>query len=152
MRVDQSGLDFIKEHEGVRQKVYLDAVGKPTVGVGHLVLPQDNLKVGDVITNERVDQLLRQDIKIAEDAVSALVTVPLNQNQFNALVSLVFNIGTGNFQKSSLLRQINREQFLNAANGFLAWNKGRVKGVLTVLRGLTRRRQAERQLFLTPVS
>lgn len=88
--------------------------------------------------------LLRADLGTAEAAVNRLVTVPLTQNQFDALVSLVFNIGEGNFSKSTLLRRLNAGEREAAAGQFGRWNKS--KGV--ELAGLTKRRAAERELFL----
>lgn len=152
MAVNIATLKLIRDFEGERLDVYKDAAGLPTVGVGHLVKPGESYVLGQRISRQESERLLRDDLKMTEDAVRRLVTVKLNENQYGALVSLTFNIGAGNLKKSTLLRRVNQGQFLDAANGFLAWNKARVRGVLTVLRGLTRRRQAERELFLTPMS
>lgn len=125
--------------------MYKDPIGLPTVGVGHLILPQDNLKVGDIISQGMCDDLLQHDLQDAIAGVERLVTTTLTDNQFGALVSLVFNIGVGNFAKSSLLRKVNMKQFIAASDSFAAWNKASGK----VLSGLTRRRAAEKKLFLT---
>lgn len=139
MKISQNGLDFLKRWEGVRRKVYLDSVRKPTVGVGHLILPQDGLKVGDVISDAQVDAFLRQDVRIAEKAVNAL-NLPLTQNQFDALVSFTFNLGGGG------LKKLLKHGFVFVPRRLLLFNKaGRP---LKVIRGLTNRRIAERELFL----
>lgn len=141
MKVSQTGINFLKRWEGVRRRVYRDSVGKPTVGVGHLVLSQDKLKVGDIISNAQVDAFLRQDVRIAEAAVNAL-NLPLTQNQFDALVSFTFNLGAGGLTK------LMRLGFAAVPNRILLFNKaGRPLKVIT---GLTNRRRAERKLFMTP--
>ena len=89
------------EEEGVRYTVYRDVAGYPTVGVGHLVLPQDNLRVGDRISDEQVLKFLDQDLKKAEEGVQQLVgDLPIYQHEFDALVDLVYNVGIGNVSKS----------------------------------------------------
>lgn len=145
-QTNQAGVDLIREFEGLRLTVYLDPVGLPTVGYGHLVRPADNLKVGDVITLERAVELLRSDLSNAEKAVTEMTGVELTDNQFAALVSLVYNIGSGNYAKSSVLRHLNAGQYKLAAQAFLMWI--RAGRPLRVLPGLVRRRKAERTLFL----
>ncbi|WP_330662840.1 lysozyme [Erythrobacter sp.] len=96
MVVSMDLLNAMVEEEGVRYDVYRDVAGYPTVGVGHLVLPEDNLRLGDVITHDRAIQLLEQDLAKAEKGVRKLVgDLPINQNEFDALVDLVFNVGEG---------------------------------------------------------
>jgi lysozyme len=142
---NQATIDLIKIFEGVRLDVYLDAVRKPTVGIGHLIQPHDGLKVGDTITQEQADTFLAHDLAHACDGVERVVTVPLNDNQFGALVSFTFNLGIGNLESSTLLRKLNVGDYDGAANEMLRWNRAGGH----VLTGLTRRRQAERDLFLT---
>jgi GH24 family phage-related lysozyme (muramidase) len=90
-------LEAMIEEEGARQTVYRDVAGYPTVGVGHLVTPEDGLQVGDRISKDKVLDFLERDIAIAERAVARLVgDLPLFQNEFDALVDLVFNVGEGN--------------------------------------------------------
>lgn len=89
-------LDAMVEEEGVRYQVYRDVAGYPTIGVGHLVLPEDNLRLGDTISHDRAMALLEQDLAKAEEGVVNLVgDLPVNQNEFDALVDLVFNVGEG---------------------------------------------------------
>ena len=148
LRVSKHGREFITAHEGEILKVYLDPVGLPTMGVGHLLTDEEKAKypVGSVITRGVSQEFLERDLRRFENAVSALVKVPLNQNQFDALVSFAFNVGEANFKRSSVLRHLNAGLYAKAADAFLAWNKSKGK----VLPGLTRRRKEERDLFLTP--
>lgn len=147
-----AGIDRIIVHEGEILYVYADPVGLPTVGVGHLLLPSEIRKwpIGHRITKAESRALLQKDLGRFEAAVNDLVKVPLNQNQFDALVSLAFNIGEDNFEKSTVLRRLNRKDYDGAADAFLRWNKARKNGELVVLDGLTKRRNKERALFLTP--
>lgn len=148
LRVSKHGREFITAHEGEILRVYLDPVGLPTMGVGHLLTDEEKAKypVGSVITRGVSQEFLERDLRRFENAVSALVKVPINQNQFDALVSFAFNVGEANFKRSSVLRHLNAGLYAKAADAFLAWNKSKGK----VLPGLTRRRKEERALFLTP--
>jgi len=148
LRVSKHGREFITAHEGEILRVYLDPVGLPTMGVGHLLTDEEKAKypVGSVITRGVSQEFLERDLRRFENAVSALVKVPINQNQFDALVSFAFNVGEANFKRSSVLRHLNAGLYAKAADAFLAWNKSKGK----VLPGLTRRRKEERDLFLTP--
>lgn len=146
MQTNEAGLELIKMFEGLRLEAYVDAVGIWTIGYGHT----QGVAPGMVITEEQAEAFLRQDLSDAEAAVSRYVKVRLNDNEFSALASLVFNIGSGNFQRSTVLRRLNNEDRVGAADAIEWWNKGRVNGVLTSLPGLVRRRAAEKALFLTP--
>lgn len=127
---------------------YLDPVGIPTIGIGHVILPGEPYKVGQAISREESRKLFKKDTGWAVDAVNRLVTRPINQNQFDALVSLVFNIGERAFSRSTVLRETNRGNFTAAAKAFALWNKARGR----VLKGLVRRRKAEAELFVTPAA
>lgn len=126
---------------------YQDPIGLWTVGVGHLmgngrVRPKDwNRKR----TDAEVDELLRKDITRFENGVDALITVDLNQNQFDALVCFAFNVGLGNLQASTLRRKLNRGDYEGAANELPKWRKAGGR----VLPGLVKRRKDERTLFLS---
>lgn len=144
-------------HEGEKLTVYPDSGGKPTVGKGHLVLATDTVMRNGVaqhlspygpvttITPEESAAFFDQDTAIARNAVANKVTVPLTDNMRAALASLVFNIGTGAFAQSTLLRYLNAGRKTDAADQFLVWNK--VNGEVSP--GLVARRQRERTLFLT---
>lgn len=146
--INQAGLHLIEEFEGLARKLpdgkiaaYADAVGVPTIGYGHT----HGVHLGQVITVEQAQEFLQQDLRQAESAVSHLVKVALNDNQFAALVSFVFNLGAGALSRSTLLRDLNAKNYQAAADQFLVWDHAGGR----VLPGLVRRRQAERKLFLT---
>lgn len=135
-------LQTIKDSEGLRLKAYLPTKNDVwTIGYGHT----HGVYQGMTITEQQAEQFLHEDVKWSEDAVNQYVHVSLTQNQFDALVSFVFNVGTGNFSNSTLLRLLNKGDYKGAADQFLRWNKQ--KGV--VLNGLTIRRKNERALFLS---
>lgn len=142
MKTSQKGIDLIKQFEGVVLKVYKDAVGLPTIGYGHLI------KKGEVfttITQQQAEELLAKDLKQFEEGISTSVKVALTQNQFDALVSFTFNLGIGNLNSSTLLKKLNVGDIQGAADQFPRWNKAGGK----TLAGLTRRRLAEKELFLS---
>ena len=141
MRTSKKGIDFIKHFEGCKLAAYLDAAGVPTIGYGHTVIA----KIGMCITQKTAEQLLREDLIMTEVPLKRL-ELNLTQNQFDALVSLIFNIGIGNFKKSTLLKLIkvypDNSQIVNE---FKKWRKAGGK----ILPGLERRRQAEAVLYFT---
>ena len=140
MKISQAGIDLIKRYETLRLKAYLPTPNDvPTLGWGHT----DCVTLDDTCTEEQAEEWLRQDCVWAEDCVNRHVTVPLQQNEFDALVSLVFNIGGTNFIKSTLLRLLNDGDLDGASEQFLRWDKQ--KGA--TLAGLTRRRKEEKELF-----
>ncbi|HTF64490.1 MAG TPA: lysozyme [Edaphobacter sp.] len=141
MITSQRGLDLIKQFEGLRLTAYQDSVKTWTVGYGHTGSDVHSL----TITRDEAEDLLLQDVKEAEHAVNSLVThVVLKQGQFDALVDFVFNLGAAALHDSTLLRLVNAREFDNAADQFLRWDHAGGK----VLPGLTKRREAERELFL----
>jgi len=140
--IGQAGLTLIKEFEGLRLEKYKDAVGKWTIGYGHLVLPSE--RIDRPITESEAEDLLQSDLRKFEGGVIQYVVVSMNQNQFDALVSFAFNLGLSNLRGSTLLRLLNQGKYAEAAEQFLRWNKAGG----AILPGLTRRRAAERELFL----
>lgn len=150
--INNDGLDLVKEFEGLHKKrsdgkiqAYIDPVGVPTIGWGHT----KGVMMGQVITVAEAEQLLKEDMEESESFVTKLVTVTINDNEFSALVSFVFNTGVTAFRNSTLLKLLNQGNKEGAADQFLRWNKGTVNGKLVVLEGLSRRRKAERKLFLS---
>jgi lysozyme len=144
MKTGTAGLDIIKEFEGLRLQPYNDSVNFCTVGYGHLirrspVTPQDL-----PITQEQADAYLVADLEWAEAAVTRYVKVPLTQNQFDALVSWTYNLGTGTLSTSLVLHLLNAKAYQVASDHMLLYNKAGGQ----VSKGLTRRRQAEVALFL----
>ena len=149
MKTSAAGLAAIRSHEGERLTAYQDSVGVWTVGVGHTTAAgPPTVKKGMRITATESAEILARDLCAVEADVNRLVKVPISQNQFDALVSLVFNIGTPSFQKSTLLKALNSRDYQKAADQFLVWNKGTVKGRKVAIKGLTDRRQKERAQFL----
>jgi lysozyme len=142
LKLSDDGLAFIKKHEGCRYHAYLDSGGVPTIGVGHTGL---EVRLGMEIDDEEVDRLLRLDVETAEKCVNNCVRVPITQSQFDALVSFTFNVGCGALGKSTLLKHLNDGQDDLAAREFTRWVKVRSK----VVAGLVKRREAERDLFLS---
>ena len=142
MQTSERGLEFIAEHEGLELHAYPDpgSGGDPyTIGYGHT----RGVKPGDTCTKEQALEWLREDVDEAERAIDRLVTVSLTQDQFDALVSFVFNLGAGNFGSSTLLKRINMGDFAGAADEFPRWNRAAGR----VMAGLTKRRHAEAALF-----
>lgn len=145
MKTSAAGRKAITEREGLRLKAYRDSANILTIGVGHTsAAGPPTVMPGMTITAALADQILTRDLSIFEKAVNASVTVPLNQNEFDALVSFAFNIGAGAFQKSTLLKELNKGNRYGAANELLRWDKAGGKK----LKGLTNRRMAERDQFL----
>ena len=141
--IGDAGLALIKSFEGLRLGPYMDSAGTWTIGYGHT---RDVTQESDVITETEADDLLHEDLAFAELEVSRTAKVDLNQNQFDALVSLVFNVGSSPLFMT-LGKKLNLGDYEGVAEEFLVWNHA---GGL-VIDGLTRRREAEKQLFLTPV-
>ena len=139
-------VELIKREEGLRLEAYRDSAGIFTVGFGHV---GPDVHEGLVITEAKAVALLATDIAWAEDTVRRNVRVTLTTEQRAALVSLTFNIGSGAFKTSSVLRRLNAGNVEGAADAFLMWNKITVNGVKKRSAGLANRRERERALFLT---
>ena len=141
MSISPAGIALSQAHEGLRLTAYRDAGGVWTIGYGST----GGVRRGMTITRDQAVLRLYHDLDTAESAVNSRVTVPLSQPQFDALVSLVFNIGGGAFRKSTLLQKLNAGDYAGAANEFNRWVKAKGR----VLPGLVTRRAAERALFLS---
>lgn len=146
MHVSPSGVDLICNFEGLRLKAYDDGVGVWTIGFGTTVYPNGiKVKKGDTCTEAQAKAYMAHDLKKFASAVNNAVTVPLNQNQFDALVSLAYNIGTGAFSKSTLVKKLNANDYRSAADQFDVWvNAGGKR-----MQGLVNRRAKEKALFLS---
>ena len=149
MNLSPNGRVFLERQEGVLLRVYLDVSGIPTCGCGHVVRPEDGLSVGDTITQAQCDAFLAHDVAKCEATINGAVTVPLTQNQFDALVSLTFNIGVGGFLSSSLLRDLNAGNITDEKRAFELWDKDAQNGVKVVDAALLARRDREFELFMT---
>lgn len=149
MQVSDAGIELIKSFEGFRANAYPDpkSGGDPwTVGYGTTKFPSGRpVKKGDYVTPAQAEMYLREDVKKFASSVDALVTVPLKQCQYDALVSFVYNLGATNFRKSTLLKKLNAKDYKGAADEFLLW----VSPGSSVEAGLRRRRTAERAMFLS---
>lgn len=143
--ISKKGLDLIKKYEGLRLEAYKDSAGILTIGYGHT----KTVKPGMVINQDMANLLLKTDVMDAETAVRDLVNIELTQNQFDALVSFVFNVGRRNFERSTLLKKLNDGKILEAGEEFMKWTKARQPGGLRELPGLVKRRAEEKVLFLS---
>lgn len=141
MKTSKQGIDHIGESEGIRLTSYLDTGGVWTIGVGHT---GPEVVKGLRITYDKAMEWLAEDVREAEDAVNRLVKVKLSQHQYDMLVSFVFNVGEGQFSKSTMLRLLNSGDYTGAGNQFPRWNMDNGK----VITGLTNRRIAEKKIFL----
>jgi lysozyme len=153
-KLNQKGYDLITKFEGFRAKPYLDSVNVPTIGYGSTFY-QDGAKVtmkDKAISKEYATKLFTIVADEFASKVSRLIKKEINQNQFNSLVSLSYNIGIGAFRNSSLLKMINE----NPNNPmikykFLAWNKGLIKGEKVAIVGLTNRRKLEAENYFKKI-
>lgn len=149
MKTSIRGRELIKKFEGLSLKAYPDpgTGGDPwTIGYGTTVYPSgDKVMPGDVVTEQEAEDLLLSDLEQFENHVNDLVKVELNQNQFDALVSLTYNIGPANLQNSTLLRELNSGSYAGAAEQFGRWVYA--NGIR--MKGLARRRAEEKQLFMS---
>ncbi len=139
MEISQEGLSLIKKFEGCKLESYKCAAGVWTIGYGST----NDVKEGMEISQERADMLLLEDVEVFEESVNKLVEVPLEQNQFDALVSWTFNLGSTNLKNSTLLKVLNDKDYDGVPAQIKRWNKAGGK----VLQGLIRRREAEALLF-----
>ena len=141
MKLSTAGITLIAGFEGLRMTAYQDQRGIWTIGYGHTL----GVSAGETCTEEQANNWMGEDLEVTEDAVTRMVTVPINQNQFDALVSLGYNIGITALKNSHLMAYLNASAVKAASAEFLAWNH--VNGVVDA--GLTRRRESERALFDT---
>jgi lysozyme len=146
MPLPPAAVDLITRFEKLSLEPYRDEGGNLTIGWGHT----GKGTLQPRLTQEEAVQYLEEDLKEAAAGVRDLVQVPLNENQFAALLSFTFNLGRGNLGKSTLLKRLNAGDFAGAVAEFQRWNKVRIGGFLKKSTGLVRRRSAEEQLFRTP--
>lgn len=153
MQVSQNCLDLIKRFEGFRSSAYLCPAGIPTIGYGTTLYPNGlKVQMADTVTQSEAEDFLLGSVLYFSKAVNSVVNVKLNQNQFDALVSFVYNIGVGAFTNSTMLRLINNNDLVTASNEFPRWDKATVNGKKVSLPGLVTRRKAEKDLFDTPAT
>ena len=139
MKISSEGLALIKKFEGCELTAYKCAAGVWTIGYGHI----KGVYEGQTITQSEAESMLQHEMKEYEGYINSAVTVSLSQNQFDALVSWVFNLGNGNLRASTLLKVVNAEDYEGVPAQIKRWNKAGGK----VLQGLIRRREAEALLW-----
>jgi len=139
MNISKEGIDLIKYFEGCRLEAYEDAVGVPTIAYGRI----KDVKMGDSCTKAQAEAWLDEELHEYEGYINDAVTVALTQNQFDSLVSWVYNLGPSNLKSSTMLKVLNKEQYADVPEQIQRWNKAGGK----VLEGLTKRRNAEALLF-----
>ena len=139
MKISQAGVDLIKHFEGCYLESYLCPAGVWTIGYGHTL----NVQEGDVIDQEAAEALLIEDLEEFEGYVNSMTEIALKQNEFDALVSWVFNLGPGNFKESTLLNRVNYGPLSDVPFQIQRWNKAGGK----ILEGLVKRRAAEAALW-----
>ena len=146
MSVSNKGVDLICEFEGKRLVAYDDGVGIWTIGFGTIKYPNGTrVKKGDTCTLDQAKEYMRHDLIEFEHTVNSSIKVPLNQNQFDALVSLAYNIGSNAFKSSTLVKKLNTGDYQGAADQFNVWVNGGGKR----MQGLVNRRDREKLLFLS---
>ena len=139
MNISKEGLSLIKKFEGCELEAYLCPAGVWTIGYGHT----KDVKEGDKITRDEADYLLQEEMIEYESYINDFVEVPLNQNQFDALCSWVYNLGPTNLKNSTMLRVLNEEKYADVPQEIKRWNKAGGE----VLDGLIKRREAEAKMF-----
>jgi lysozyme len=150
MKIDQAGIDLIEQWEGLENEAYPDPAtgGEPwTIGIGHTSAAGDpEVYPGLYVSDEEAHEIFRRDVTQYEDTVNRVCPGPTTQHQFNAMVSLCYNIGGGNFDGSSVDRYHNEQDYNQAAESFLLWNKANGE----VMQGLINRRESEKEHYETP--
>jgi lysozyme len=140
MKTSNAGITFIQSFEQLRLQRYLDSAGRPTIGFGHLIAPCESYQI---ISPEQADTIFLQDLSVAERAVNQAIEISLAQNEFDACTSLAFNIGGGNFARSTLVKLLNGGNTDLAAQQFLRWDNAGGQ----VSPGLMARRVTEKTIF-----
>lgn len=139
--------DFLIKEEGVRNRVYKDSAGIDTIGIGHKILPGEERLKSITLTPKQIEDLFFLDVVKAENAIKETITVHLTSGQQAALISFVFNVGSGAFKKSTMLKLINQKRFVEASLEFPRWSFITVNGRKQRSQGLMARRLREQQLF-----
>jgi GH24 family phage-related lysozyme (muramidase) len=141
--VTEEGINLIKRFEGFSSTIYICPAGYPTIGYGHVVLAHEQEQFATGITQAEATELLRKDVRIAERALLRLISVPLTDGQFDALVSFTFNLGAGALQRSTMRRKVNRGEHEGVPTELMKW----VWAAGKRLPGLVRRRRSESILY-----
>lgn len=146
MKISADGIKFIEIFEGIKFKSYICPAGMVTIGIGTTLINNKLVELGTTCTYEDAVRYFDEHLsKYVYPTIEKKIKVPLNQNQFDAIVSLIYNIGQHNFEDSTLLKLLNSGDYDAASKEFPRWNKANKK----VMSGLTTRRLAEQKLFNT---
>lgn len=137
--IKQSTIYLIKQFEGLRHTAYDDGYGNMTIGVGHLIKPDEEKLYYTTLSTKQAHKLLERDMQPCERTIDNKVASPLTQHQFDALMSFCHNIGPDKFASSDVVRHVNKQNYQKAADAMLSWNKPAE---------LTKRRKQERKVFL----
>jgi len=144
MKTSERGKDFIKSFESCKLSAYKCSAGIPTIGYGHT----KGVTMGMTITQDEAEEMFDKDVSQFDLNLSKIVTKPLKQNQWDALISFSFNLGTGSLLNSTLFKKLKADpEDPTIPDEFLKWDKARVNGELVALKGLTRRRVAEAMIY-----
>lgn len=141
-------IKLIKEFEGFESQAYIDTDGTPVIGYGLSRIADKPVQIGDRISAQQADVTLNIQLQAIQQELDRVIKVELSDRQLSALVSLAFNVGVDFLKNSTLIEKLNAGDYNGTANEFLRWDKANIEGSYVQLPGLTRRRQAERQLFL----
>lgn len=141
-------VSLIKEFEGFKSHAYIDTDGTPVIGYGLSRIAGKPVKIGDRISTEQANAALNAYLREIHQELDQAIQVELSDRQLSALASISFNVGVDSIKNSTLIKKINAKDYIGAANEFLRWDKANLSGKLVQMPGLTRRRFAERQLFL----
>ena len=152
LAVSNKTMMIVKEFEGFRASAYLDTDGTPVIGYGQSRINGKKVRLGDRISAEAAEIALEKELQLIQTEILETVAVNINEHQLGALSSLAFNTGIHALKGSTLIKKLNQQNYLGAANEFPRWNKANIKGKLVRMEGLSRRRHREKQLFLTPVT
>lgn len=144
MDISAAGIGFIKQRELLSLVVYYDSAGLPTIGYGHLIKSGERYTK---ITKEQAEELLSKDSQVGVLAINQLVKVDINQSQFDALASFIFNVGVTAFRNSTLLKKLNAGDFEAAKKEFSRWDKVTINGQKVSNNGLAYRRKLESELW-----
>jgi GH24 family phage-related lysozyme (muramidase) len=146
--ISDIAVNLVKEFEGFADSAYVDTDGTPVIGYGLSTIAGKPVQLGDRISPLQAENALKHQLQEIHQELDKIVQVNLSDRQFSALASISFNVGINSIKDSTLVKKINAEDYAGAANEFLRWDKANLQGTLVQMPGLTRRRQAERQLFL----
>lgn len=146
--ISVTAIDTIEEFEGFEPHAYIDTDGTPVIGYGLSRIGGKPVQMGDSISVEEANLALNSQLQVIQQELDKAIEVELSDRQLGAVVSLAFNVGVEDISNSTLVRKINKGDYTGAADEFLRWDKANVRGRLIQLPGLTRRRYAEKQLFM----